>query len=465
MPASSFRPGVFASLLLLAAGCGQSETPSTATTGTDSPSASAATATPETASAGPATVNASTVSMATATPSAAAGAEVAAEPEPGTPEWSIREIMRIRLLPLPSLETAQAEPPAGDDGSIVEAAATTADPEKIQQVVAQTRELRRSRNLEIVKLSMDAMAKSAKTPEKEDVFNAAVQQFLDAHLQLALQGDEESIAALYEAADAFYARQADSSAAAQAQFILVNLAHANALRYAKAEPRWLQEFSRHAQLLATRFPDESSQTLPLLLAAGRSCELNGLTDDAKACFSLIQTKFPESPQATQVAGISRRLNLVGQKIEFGGPTFDGNHVTLEDYQGKTIVVIFWATHAKPFLDNAAALQALSDKYKKYAQVLSVNLDSEDIAIDNFIEKNNLTWPIIFHVDHDKRGWNAPLAAYYGVTSVPTIWIIDPTGTVAATDLTPENLEASLRDVILKHRAAAAANAGENRTGT
>ena len=64
--------------------------------------------------------------------------------------------------------------------------------------------------------------------------------------------------------------------------------------------------------------------MPLLLAAGRSCELHGLLDEAVACFALIQAQFPDSTQAAQAAGVMRRLKLPGQKLQLAGPTLDGN---------------------------------------------------------------------------------------------------------------------------------------------
>lgn len=362
--------------------------------------------------------------------------------------------------PTVSQTSAATDATDATETKVADAAAAASDSNSVKSVLDQTRAIRRERNQQVVSLAMTTLSQTAKDPDKTDAFNAAVHHFLDAHLQLALQGDEESIAALYEAAEAFHQKKPDSVAAAAAELTLVNLAHANALRYATSEPRWLQEFSRHTQLFATRFPSESTKALPQLLSAGRSCELHGQLDEAKACYQLIQTKFPESPQAKQAEGILRRLSLVGQRIEFAGPTVDGNFVNIEDHIGKTVVIVFWATHVKTFQDNVSALQALSEKYKKYAHVLSVNLDTDVASIDQFLEQTNLNWPVIFHAEHDKRSWNNPLAAYYGVSNLPTIWIVDPTGVVAETDVTAETLEAKLRDVILKHRAAATST-GQN----
>ncbi|MDX1969983.1 MAG: TlpA disulfide reductase family protein [Planctomycetaceae bacterium] len=473
MPASKIDICASALIALALMGCGQTASETATAPASATPSESAAPG-----EAADIQVSAAGGQSTGDPPGQLADAAADAEPAEGTPEWNLREITRIRLLPLPEMtqpkdddldsDSVDSDPTVSQtsaaadaaDTNVADAAAATSDPNAVKTVLNQTRAIRRERNQQIVTLAMTTLSQTAKDPEKTDTFNAAVHHFLDAHLQLALQGDEESIAALYEAAEAFHQKKPDSVAAAAAELTLVNLAHANALRYATSEPRWLQEFSRHSQLFATRFPNESSKALPQLLSAGRSCELHGQLDEAKSCYQLIQTKFPESPQAKQAEGILRRLSLVGQRIEFAGPTVDGNFVNIEDHIGKTVVIVFWATHVKTFQETVGALQALTEKYKKYAHVLSVNLDTDVASIDTFLEQTNLNWPVIFHAEHDKRSWNNPLAAYYGVSNLPTIWIVDPTGVVAETDVTAETLEAKLRDVILKHRAAAAST-GQN----
>ena len=39
-----------------------------------------------------------------------------------------------------------------------------------------------------------------------------------------------------------------------------------------------------------------------------------------------------------------------------------------------------------------------------------------------------------------------MAAYYGVNMLPTLWLVDPNGIVAETNLDASNLEAKLREV-------------------
>jgi hypothetical protein len=111
----------------------------------------------------------------------------------------------------------------------------------------------------------------------------------------------------------------------------------------------------------------------------------------------------------------------------------------------------------------ASLNAVTQKYKNYAQVLSVSLDSEESEIDAFLEQTHLAWPVIFHVEPEQRGWNAPLAAYYGISTLPTIWIVDPTGKVAETQVTAETLQPKLHEVLLKHRNASASRTEKSAT--
>lgn len=423
----------------LVCGCGQSAPSTTSSTGaaTDKQDGGLPTA---------------SISSPQAVAAPEAETEPAAPPEKGSPAWLLQEIQAIRVLPFPALASDEDDDDDADsDRGPAEKATESAEVQK--QRLEQIRNLRRDRNQQVAKLATEVIFKTSKDPQQEASFLAGVHHLLDARLQLALQGDAESIDALYDAAKIFYDRDAGSLAASEAQLTLVNLAHANTLRYAKAEPRWIQEFARQAQVFAKRFPQEQERTLPLLLAAGRSCELNGLRDEALACYAQIQSEFPDSPQAQQTAAIVRRFQLKGQSLELAGPTLDGNFLALDEFRGKAVVVVFWASHAKPFTDRVKDVQAVLEKYRKYAQVISVNLDSDEAAVDQFLEQAELTWPVIFHVEPDKRGWNSPIAAHYGVTQLPTIWIVDPQGVVAETEVTADNLEAKLRETLVKHMSA------------
>ena len=89
---------------------------------------------------------------------------------------------------------------------------------------------------------------------------------------------------------------------------------------------------------------------------------------------------------------------------------------------------------------------MTAKYKKYCTVIGVNIDTDEKAVENFVENQRLDWQQIFFPGRAQRGWNSPIAAYYGVNTLPTMWVLDPNGIVAETSLDASNLEAKLREV-------------------
>ena len=68
-------------------------------------------------------------------------------------------------------------------------------------------------------------------------------------------------------------------------------------------------------------------------------------------------------------------------------------------------------------------------------------------MDAFIAKNGLTWLQLFYSDADKRHWEHPLAQYYGVHDIPSLWLVDQDGVAVDTHVTAESLDGQLRYLI------------------
>ena len=364
-------------------------------------------------------------------------------PEKGSPEWLLNEIQRVRLMPLPQEVSNESEK---DDEVEDDQPLTPAQEKKFAEEIERTRGIRRERNFQIVKLAEECLQKTSQNPEQEPLFTNAVHHLLDARLQLALQGDAASIDALYEAEKVFFERNPKSESASEAALTLVNLTHANAIRYGTKDPRWLKEFSKWAQVYAARFPEEVPRSVPLLMAAGRSCENNGQIEEAKTCYGLLSSKFKETPQGQQAEGILRRIQLKGHELDLSGPGIDGNDIVIKSMRGKMVLIVFWASNAQPFVQQLPKILEVTRKYKKSVTVVGVNIDTDEKAVETFIENQHLDWQQMFFPSRSQRGWNSPVAAYYGVNSLPTIWLLDPNGIVAETNLDASNLDAKLKEV-------------------
>lgn len=366
------------------------------------------------------------------------------ELEEGSPDWILSEIRKVRAEKLPpqriidEKKKTDKSPPDETDEEYAERLST----------------IRRDRNDKIVTLATAAITKTHEDPAQEASFTAAVHQLMEARLQLALGGEKDDVDGLYEDVATLEKSKPKSKAAAEAAFIRARFAHMNAQRFAETEPRWLEEFAKQARLFASQYPGEETRGSMLLHAAGWSCELHRMTDEAVACYNALVTQFPNAPQASQAEAAARRMQLKGQPLELAGPTPDGGFTRLEDFAGKSVLVVFWASDAADFEEQLKQIQEISTKYAKYGlAVVGVNLDEDEADLTAFTEKHSLQWPQIFHPDPQQRRWNNPVVKHYGVRDIPAVWLVDHKGLVVDTQVDVANLEKDVRAVLSKQQQA------------
>ena len=114
-----------------------------------------------------------------------------------------------------------------------------------------------------------------------------------------------------------------------------------------------------------------------------------------------------------------RDTAVGEAPPLSGQTLSGDHFNLQNLRGKPVLVHFWATWCPVCRLEAGAIDALVDDYP----LVTVAMQSGDKAeIQAYLEENALSFPVIS--DPDGR-----LAARWGVTGVPALFIIDAAGKI------------------------------------
>ena len=126
-----------------------------------------------------------------------------------------------------------------------------------------------------------------------------------------------------------------------------------------------------------------------------------------------------------------RPNRLQPAKEFSVPTPDGRMLRLADHKGKVIFLNFWATWCPPCREEMPAMEGLYQRYKdKGFVVLAVSVDAIGAPIViPFVQEHKLTFPI--GLDPKMQ-----LADRYGVRGLPTSFIVNKPGTVAAVALGP-----------------------------
>lgn len=129
-----------------------------------------------------------------------------------------------------------------------------------------------------------------------------------------------------------------------------------------------------------------------------------------------------------------------QAPDFELKTLDGQTTSLSDYQGKKVLVNFWATWCKPCRTEMPDLDAIRSEYDQ-VEVLAVNLTTTEKSVDHvaaFADELKLSFPILL----DQKG----IQARYQVLSYPTTYILDEKGRIVSVKhqmLTKKEIEQEL----------------------
>jgi thiol-disulfide isomerase/thioredoxin len=171
---------------------------------------------------------------------------------------------------------------------------------------------------------------------------------------------------------------------------------------------------------------------------------------AKAQFERFAKMKPANDPARQraVRFISQpELARARMAPPFAVITTDGQRVSLDDLQGKVVLIDFWATWCGPCRE---ALPHMKDIVKKFQGqslvVLSVSLDSNEQQWKDFIAKNEMTW-----LQYRDGGFTGPTAKLFGVEAIPHTFTIDVDGVLQDEHIGDASIEGKLKKLLGRAR--------------
>lgn len=118
---------------------------------------------------------------------------------------------------------------------------------------------------------------------------------------------------------------------------------------------------------------------------------------------------------------SQRIALLNKPApDFHLSSTDGRAISLADYHGKKLVLMFWATWNNGSHPEMLLLGQMYDRTRATNpdfDVLGVAVDDEMPAVKRFAGDSRLTFPLV--LDHSRQ-----LADAYQIRSVPTVLIVE-----------------------------------------
>ena len=138
---------------------------------------------------------------------------------------------------------------------------------------------------------------------------------------------------------------------------------------------------------------------------------------AVACV-MTGSQFPAvAAQDAQPAASTAKPAYVKKNTWFALNTFDGRKIDLADYQGKPVLIMFFASYC-PWCKKAAPfIEHFSETYgPKGLAVVGIDIEESSAPAAAFAQNYNITFPVLTN--------GTPLAMSYGARGVPFFFLLD-----------------------------------------
>jgi hypothetical protein len=195
------------------------------------------------------------------------------------------------------------------------------------------------------------------------------------------------------------------------------------------------------------------QTVQYLAGTALELESLGLAELVEATFDVMAARFniPGSATAQEVqlaiSAHRARGEIIGQLFEDDLPQADGSPLSIADYRGKVVLMPFWTIGFPESRQLVPRLKAIVDAHPDSVAIVGMNVDAEDAPVQEFLKENDPGFPNFRAATSPTAKIANPVAAKFGLVSMPFVAILDQEGRVAAINFTGRGLEQTVEKLI------------------
>ena len=175
-----------------------------------------------------------------------------------------------------------------------------------------------------------------------------------------------------------------------------------------------------------------------------------------ASLDLLGEEFEKTKNPTLIQPIKKTLGrrrfarLPGGELKLEGLLLENGKFEKKfdwkDYQGKVILVEFWATWCGPCRREIPILKEFYAKYKDAGfELIGYSIDQDVAKLKSFVVENEIPWPMISQTESVAAGFEH-LHDYYAINGVPELILIGRDGKVVLTDARGPKLADALAEL-------------------
>lgn len=123
-------------------------------------------------------------------------------------------------------------------------------------------------------------------------------------------------------------------------------------------------------------------------------------------------------------------------------TLDGVPWRLSEQRGKVVLIDFWATWCGPCIASMPHLKQVYDRFSANPDFVMVGVSDDygEDAVRRFVAQNQIRWTQLYEAKHE-------MARAFGITGIPSAWVIDREGRVVGRDLHGEEIDRAVEKAL------------------
>lgn len=121
----------------------------------------------------------------------------------------------------------------------------------------------------------------------------------------------------------------------------------------------------------------------------------------------------------------KKTNASNEKMPaFELPDLSGAVITSSSFEGKVLLIDFWATWCPPCRDEIPSFIELQNTYKDQGfEIIGISLDQNKADLVAFVPANNMNYTVL----HDTT--NVTPTAFGGIQGIPTTFLVNKKGNI------------------------------------